>query len=108
MSPSREELLAWIAEEEARLAGLERQREEARARLEALRQELAATPSPPAATRHLPVGTGTAAASSPTEKVRLFRKLFRVGPGRCQVYQVVDSCTRHGARIAGRGNASRG
>lgn len=52
MSPMRDELLAQIAEEEARLAALDHQRDEARVRLQMLRQQLLrwllSPPSPPA------------------------------------------------------------
>jgi len=91
---TRDELLAQIGEEEARLARLERQRDEARARLEVLRHQLAATPSPPA-TPHLPVITGTAAASTPAEKVSLFRQLFR---GRGDVFPRLWVNARKGRR----------
>ena len=94
MMVTRDELLAQIGEEEARLARLERQRDEARARLEVLRHQLAATPSPPA-TPHLPVITGTAAASTPAEKVSLFRQLFR---GRGDVFPRLWVNARKGRR----------
>jgi hypothetical protein len=72
--PTRDEALARIAEEEARLAELDRQRDDARARLDALRQQLAAAAAP-AATPRLPVLA--AAPATNREKVALFRALFR-------------------------------
>ncbi len=76
MSRVRDEILAKIAEEEARLTALDHQREDARKRLEGLRRE-AETPAAPAPTIELPLLTGTPVPTTPAEKVRLFRTLFR-------------------------------
>jgi hypothetical protein len=82
VSRSRDELVALIAEEEARLASLEDQRDRARQRLEDLRLQLAA-----ASTSRDPLfPTGSKSPkvpATPAEKVRLFRSLFR---GRSNVY----------------------
>jgi len=81
MNPSREDLIRRIAEKEARLTSLERQQQEAREEIEALRDQLEElAPS---------IAVGAAgdidAAVPPTsaEKVRLFRSLFR---GRADVF----------------------
>ncbi len=76
MSRVRDEILAKIAEEEARLTALDHQREDARKRLEGLRRE-AETPAAPALTIEVPLLTGTPVPTTPAEKVRLFRTLFR-------------------------------
>lgn len=74
---------AAIAEEEARLDALERERKDARLRLERLRQELAVLQSSPATSREIaPAGTLSAEMSA-SAKVALFRSLFR---GRDDVY----------------------
>jgi superfamily II DNA or RNA helicase len=77
MTRSTDLILQELARESAGLAGLERSRDEARARIEFLRSELAtasfaapiAPPLPP------PVDVNTARTSA--EKVKLFRSLFR-------------------------------
>ncbi len=79
MGSGREELLARIAAQEARLAELDRQRDEARLQLEDLRRSV--LPEPVAldaavAPHRLPV-VDRPAPSSGAEKVRLFRRLFR-------------------------------
>lgn len=74
MAVSRDELLAQIAAEQARLAALDEEREGARQRVEALRQSLAETPHP---VGRLPVVASAAGPTTASEKVRLFRSLFR-------------------------------
>jgi superfamily II DNA or RNA helicase len=76
LSTERDQLLARIAEEAARLGALEREREGAVARLEALRAQVAAISPTPTAPR-LPFPGGSTVPSTPAEKVRLFRSLFR-------------------------------
>jgi len=61
----KDELLSRIRDEEARLASLERETSEARARIEALRCELAATASVDERTR---VEPAISAPSSPAEE----------------------------------------
>ncbi len=81
MNPSREDLIRRIAEKTARLTSLERQRQEAREEIEALRDQLEELESSIAADAVDDIG----AAAPPTsaEKVRLFRSLFR---GRADVF----------------------
>jgi hypothetical protein len=76
VNPSRDDVLRRIADEEARLADLGRQADEAQARLDALRQQVAAAAAP-AATPRLPLLGVTAAPETNREKVTLFRSLFR-------------------------------
>lgn len=77
MSPTRDQLLAQIAAEEARLAGLEHHRDESRSRLQTLRQQLAAGLGHPALAVSLPLVEKPSVPTTPAEKVRLFRFLFR-------------------------------
>ena len=77
MMPPRDGLSAAIAQEEARLAKLDRERDEIRARLDALRQESSHAPMPIATTAHLPLLASRGVPTTPIEKVRLFRSLFR-------------------------------
>lgn len=77
-TPTRNDLLLLIAEERARLAALDCQRDEIRDRLEVLRAQLveASTLLPPRVVqRSLRTSRGTPNTAS--EKVRLFRSLFR-------------------------------
>jgi len=76
-SPSREELLASIAEEEARLAKLDADQASARGRLAGLRAELATLGAEPEIRARLPLVVDVPAPTSPAEKVALFRSLFR-------------------------------
>ncbi len=78
----RDELLSKIAEEEARLASIEAEREKVRQRLAALRRQTLAT-SPTATARLDDEVRGVATPITPAEKVRLFRSLFQ---GRPDVY----------------------
>jgi hypothetical protein len=73
----RDELLAELTRREADLAELERQRDAARSRMEALRAELVALSADEPVQSTLAVTTGPPAPSTPTEKVRLFRGLFK-------------------------------
>jgi superfamily II DNA or RNA helicase len=77
MSADKQELLAEIAREEARLTELARQHEAARSRMAALRVELAtlAPEDPPHSA--FPVAAVFPAPTTPAVKVRLFRALFR-------------------------------
>jgi superfamily II DNA or RNA helicase len=77
MVSGRQEFLAELAREEARLAELERQHETARARVETLRAELAALSTDEPTQPVLPVAAGLQAPATPGEKVRVFRALFR-------------------------------
>jgi superfamily II DNA or RNA helicase len=77
MEVHKQELLAELAREEARLAELARQQQAARSRMAALRVELATlSPEEPTQTV-LPVAVGLPAPATPAAKVRLFRALFR-------------------------------
>ncbi len=83
---TRDQLLAVIVQEEARVATLDREREAARVRLEALRQRVAIASAPPAVmTSGLPLFPNAPIPQTPIEKVRLFRSLFR---GREDVFPV--------------------
>ncbi len=83
MTRSRDVILQELTREDAMLAGLERARDEARARIELLRSELAAAsvttpiplPSPPARV--------SKSAHTAADKVNLFRSLFR---GRIDIF----------------------
>jgi superfamily II DNA or RNA helicase len=72
----RDELLAELTREEAHLTELERQREAARSRMEALRAELVALSAEKPVQSVLAV-LDVQATPTATEKVRLFRALFR-------------------------------
>ena len=81
MTRSSNTILEELAREQARLAELERARDETRAKIESLRLEFASasattTPPPP------PALTGKAP-NTPAEKVKLFRSLFQ---GRTDVF----------------------
>lgn len=76
MSRVRDRLLTQIADEEARLAKLELERERASARLEALREQLAATSPGVELPDRLRLPT-TSVPTTPQEKVAVFRALFR-------------------------------
>ena len=82
MARSRDDLLSKIAEEEARLAGLDQQRAQARQRLAALQHDLESSSTTPVG---IPLAgiRSTTIPATPTDKVRLFRSLFR---GRLDVY----------------------
>ena len=70
---TRDELLAVLAAEEARVASLDREREAARARLEALRQRLATAAAPSTVTTSgLSLFPSAPIPQTPIEKVRLF------------------------------------
>ncbi len=73
----KQELLAELSREEARLAELERQQEVARSRMAALRMELAILSQGEPAEPVPPVAAAVGAPATPEEKVRLFRALFR-------------------------------
>ena len=78
MTLTKDDLFESLAREEARLAELDRQREATRSRLDSLRASLAILPScepPPRGV--LPVATNTRVPATSTEKVRLFRALFK-------------------------------
>jgi hypothetical protein len=77
MTSLKEELLTELTREEAHLAELERQREAARSRMESLRAELVALSAEEPTQAVLPVVMGAPVLATPTEKVRLFRALFR-------------------------------
>lgn len=72
-------LLDEIAHEEARLAETDRQRNAIRARLDSLRAELSAISTRPTLHPDQPFSilAGTHVPTTPTDKVRLFRALFR-------------------------------
>ncbi len=72
-----------LAIEQARLAELERAREEARVKIELLRSELTATQRTTSRSLPLSFGVQCKAPDSPADKVSLFRSLFR---GRLDVF----------------------
>jgi hypothetical protein len=83
MKRSSDSILEELAREQARLAELERTRDETRARIESLRSEFdaasaTATPPPP-----LQPSVTVKAPDTPAAKVKLFRSLFR---GRTDVF----------------------
>jgi superfamily II DNA or RNA helicase len=77
MVSGKQELLAEIAREEARLADLARQHEAARSRTAALRAKLATLSPEEPPHSVLPVAAVLPALTTPAAKVRLFRALFR-------------------------------
>jgi superfamily II DNA or RNA helicase len=80
----KEELIREVAKAEDLLSRLEAEQEHARARLAALRAELAAQgQTEPAIQVHLPATPPQPVPRSPEEKVRLFRQFFR---GRADVF----------------------
>jgi hypothetical protein len=81
-SDARAALVATIDEEDGRLRRLTAAHAEAKTHVAALRAKLAALDHPPAAPRESS-GLLAAAPGSPTEKVKLFRQLFR---GRDDLY----------------------
>ncbi|MGC2028917.1 MAG: DEAD/DEAH box helicase family protein [Steroidobacteraceae bacterium] len=80
---SRNAILGELANEQARLAELERTQEEARAKIELLRSELAATSARTSVSPPLSCAMKGKAPATPTDKVKLFRSLFR---GRTDVF----------------------
>jgi len=78
MTRSKDEISRDLAAQEARLAELERSRDQGRAAVDALRAELA-TASAPLPLR-LPLATNGKAPQTPADKVKLFRSLFRGRP----------------------------
>ena len=88
MTRDPDAILEELAREEHRLAEAERTGAEARARLQTLRSELAARQSPPeqapsaaSPTRiSLPLAANVSAPQTSTDKVKLFRALFRGRP----------------------------
>jgi superfamily II DNA or RNA helicase len=93
-APSSEHLQEAIAREEARLARLDDERRLAQNRLEALREGLAALGALPAG-RLLPLVPESAKPETSSEKVTLFRQLFR---GRDDLYPKLWASTTTGRR----------
>jgi hypothetical protein len=83
MSASRESLANAIAAQQAKLTALGREREAVQLELERLREELIALDSAATKPIALPTSGGTAPSMTSSEKVALFRSLFR---GRDDVY----------------------
>ncbi len=75
--PGRQELLAEISREEARLADLRGQAEATSVRLAALRERLAAEPVVPCVSRPAPTSATAHVPITKAAKVALFRSLFR-------------------------------
>ena len=73
----RDTILHEIAREQERLAELERARDEARAKCESLRSELADASAPAPVLLPLLFAPNSKTPQTPAEKVRLFRSLFR-------------------------------
>jgi hypothetical protein len=80
----RDMILEELAAEQARLAELESRYKETRAKIESLRAQL--TPSPATIPLSLPLSPAAKgkAPEAPTDKVRLFRSLFR---GRTDIFR---------------------
>jgi len=74
-----------LAAEQAKLASLDRTREQARAKIEALRSELAVATATPAFDLPFSSAASSHAPDTPSDKVKLFRSLFR---GRADVFPV--------------------
>lgn len=70
-------MLGQLANEEARLAEVERAQEATRTRIAALRAELAALSPLAPSSPELPLAAGGLVPQTPAEKVKLFRSLFR-------------------------------
>jgi hypothetical protein len=81
--PPRIDIADELARAEARLAELDSEREQLRARIGALRAELRARPHPPAISVSAPAPSTAPGPTSQGDKVALFRSLFR---GRPDVY----------------------
>ena len=79
----RNAILEELANEQAKLAELERTQEEARAKIESLRSELAATSATTSVSLPPSSATKGNAPATPADKVKLFRSLFR---GRADVF----------------------
>ena len=77
MTRGKDGILQDLAREEDRLAQLERAHEEARAKVESLRSELATASTLALAPLRLPIATNGSAPNTPAAKVKLFRSLFR-------------------------------
>ncbi|HVT59242.1 MAG TPA: DEAD/DEAH box helicase family protein [Thermoanaerobaculia bacterium] len=75
MASIEQELLEELAREEARLAEIDRQREASRSRMESLREKLAVLP--PEETTRSVLSVVTDVPTTPAEKTRLFRALFK-------------------------------
>ncbi len=79
MTRAQDDILHELAREQGQLTELERTREEARAKIESLRSELATAIATPPSPR-LPTGLNGQVPQTPADKVRLFRSLFRGRP----------------------------
>lgn len=90
-----DELAAAIAEEEARLVALERERKEGQLRLQHLRSELSAFESPALAAHEADLSVRPSSSITPGDKIRLFRSLFR---GRDDVYPQLWENSRTGKK----------
>ena len=94
-STSRESLANAIEAQEAKLAALDRNREDVRLELERLRGELITLDSAATTRIALASSSDTAAGMTPSEKVALFRSLFR---GRDDVYPKLWENARTGKK----------
>jgi hypothetical protein len=82
---TKDAILSELAAEQAKLASLDRTREQARAKIEALRSELAVATATPAFHLRFSSAASSHAPDTPSDKVKLFRSLFR---GRSDVFPV--------------------
>jgi superfamily II DNA or RNA helicase len=80
MTRSKEDILQDLALEQGRFTELERTREEARAMIESLRSELATASIATPPSLRLPTAMNGQVPQTRTDKVRLFRSLFRGRP----------------------------
>jgi hypothetical protein len=85
MTRSKDLVLQELAQENTRLADLERKCDEARGKMESLRVELAAASVATLDSPQLQSTAGSTTPRTPADKVRLFRSLFR---GREDIYPV--------------------
>jgi superfamily II DNA or RNA helicase len=85
MTRSRDIIQQELAHESARLAGLERTLDEARARIEMLRSEFAAAPNTAPMLPRPPAAGNDKTLHTPAGKVKLFRSLFR---GRADIFPI--------------------
>src|SRR5260370_866417 len=77
MTRPRDPVLQELAREEARLADLERTRDEVRARIESLRSELTCVTAAASLSPRLPLAVDCKPPRTTADKLQLFRSLFR-------------------------------
>ncbi|MCA1792210.1 MAG: hypothetical protein LC667_20895, partial [Thioalkalivibrio sp.] len=83
MTRSKEDILRDLAGEQARLAEIERTRQQSQERLESLQRELATPATATPLTSPLPLALTETTPRTAADKVKLFRSLFR---GRADIF----------------------